>query len=157
MGPTESESLIGLIILLPAFFGRDVYETPVWEAIQLKHVAAGAYLLVQALMIMDCVVETMMKDAVASLRFYLPMIPMQALFLVGCKTESIGYLGDFFLYNLMFQVLFHLQYIHLTIEDLTGASEATSRFPGYDYILSTVPFAAHHVLNAFPELAGNFS
>lgn len=157
VGPTESESLIGLIILLPAFFGRDVYETPVFEGAQLKHVAAGAYLLVQALMIMDCVVETLMKDAAASLRFYLPMVPMQALFLVGCKTDSLGYLGDFAFYNLMFQVLFHLQYIHLTIEDLTGSSEASSRFPGYDYILSTVPFAVHHLLNAFPELGGSFS
>ena len=27
VGPTESETLIGLIILLPAFFGREVYET----------------------------------------------------------------------------------------------------------------------------------
>jgi hypothetical protein len=108
VGPTESETLIGLIILLPAFFGRDVYETEFLNGVQLKYLAGWAYLLVQALMIMDCVVETLMKDPKASLRYYLPMIPMQALFLIGCRSDSLGFLGDFAFYNLMFQILFHL-------------------------------------------------
>lgn len=79
IGPTESESLIGFIILLPAFFGRDIYESQVSElfgGIQAKHLAAAAYLVVQILMIMDCVVEALYCDAKESLRMYLPMIPM---------------------------------------------------------------------------------
>ena len=108
-------------------------------------------------MIMDCVVETLMKDPKASLRYYLPMIPMQALFLIGTRPDSLGFLGDFAFYNLMFQIFFHLQYILLTIEDLTGADEASSRFPGFDYILSTVPFVVFHAAKAFPELFGGMN
>ena len=49
VGPTESETLIGLIILLPVFFGRDVYEITISDSfggIQGKHIAAGAYIIV---------------------------------------------------------------------------------------------------------------
>jgi phosphatidylglycerophosphate synthase len=48
VGPTESESLIGFIILLPVCLGRDVYETVIFleYGIQAKHLAAAAYFLV---------------------------------------------------------------------------------------------------------------
>lgn len=154
VGPTESETLIGLIILLPAVFGRDVYEQMVSAeyGIQMKHIAAGAYLIVQSLMIMDCIVESLINNAKASLRMYLPAIPIQALFIVGCTNASLAYLGNYGLYNLMFQAIFNLQYILLTVEDLTGVSKSQSRFPGFDYLLITFPFAFYHITSAMPAL-----
>lgn len=101
---------------------------------------------------MDCVVESVMKKPGDSLRYYLPMIPMQVLFLIGLSTYSLEFLGNYALYNLLFQVLFHLQLILLTIEDLTGATQGESRFPGYDYLLVTVPFALQHLTDTFPSL-----
>jgi hypothetical protein len=103
-------------------------------------------------MILDCVVEALACDAMACLRMYAPMIPLQALFLIGCSENSLAYLGNYGLYNLIFQVFFHLQYILLTVEDLTGAKKHSSRFPGYDYLLMTLPFAFHHTTKAFPGL-----
>jgi hypothetical protein len=61
------------------------------------------------MMILDCVAESVYRNPRESLRQYLPMIPMQVLFMIGCSKEiSLGYLGEFGLYNLMFQVFFHL-------------------------------------------------
>ena len=37
---------------------------------------------------------------------------------------------------------------------MTGADETSSRFPGYDYILSTVPFAVFHASKALPNIFG---
>jgi hypothetical protein len=83
---------------------------------------------------------------------YAPMILLQVLFVIGCTSESLNFLGNYGFYNLMFQVFFHLQYILLSVEDLTGASKNSSRFPGYDYILMTIPFAFHHATKAIPIL-----
>ena len=104
IGPTESETLLGFIILFPAVFGSQVYETFLSEqyGIQGKHVAATAYLVVQSLMILDCLVESVYRNPKESLRQYLPMIPMQILFLIGCSSESLSYLREYGLYNLMF-------------------------------------------------------
>jgi prepilin signal peptidase PulO-like enzyme (type II secretory pathway) len=33
---------------------------------------------------------------------YLPMIPLQVLFFIGCSSDSLGFLGEYGLYNLMF-------------------------------------------------------
>ncbi len=52
----------------------------------------------------------------------------------------------------MFQVFFHLQYIFLTVEDLTGANQKNSRFPGFDYLVVTIPFAFHHISQTFYPL-----
>jgi hypothetical protein len=104
IGPTESETLIGFIILFPAVFGTQIYESVLSEqyGIQGKHVAASVYLLVQALMILDCVVESIYRNPKESIRMYLPMIPMQVLFLIGVSSDSLGFLGEYGLYNLMF-------------------------------------------------------
>ncbi|TNV81174.1 hypothetical protein FGO68_gene4925 [Halteria grandinella] len=152
VGPTESETLIGLITLLPAAFGKDVYEQIVFASygIQVKHIAASAYLIVQFLLIMDCVVEALWNNASACARMYAPMVPLQALFFIGCTQSSLNYLGNYGFYNLMFQTFFHLQYILLTVEDLTGASKSASRFPGFDYLLVTLPFAFHHLTQPIP-------
>lgn len=40
----------------------------------------------------------------------------------------------------------------LLVEDLTGSPHASSRFPGFDYLLMTVPYGVHHVLAAWPKL-----
>ena len=103
-------------------------------------------------MIMDCLVESIMKNAKDSLRYYLPMIPLQVLFLVGCSKSSLHFLGNFGLYNLMFQALFHLQYILLSVEDLTAIDTTNSRFPGYDYLVTTLPFAVQLLSEVFPSL-----
>jgi len=106
-------------------------------------------------MIMDCLVESVYKNPKESLRMYLPMLPMQGLLFIGCSsTFSLGYFGNYGLYNLMFQVYFHLQFILLCIEDLTGSSKGSSRFPGFDYLLVTIPFAYHHLTSAVPQLLG---
>jgi len=109
-------------------------------------------LIVQSLMILDCLLESIYRNPRESIRMYIPMIPMQILFLIGCSNDSLGFLGEYGLYNLMFQVFFHLQYILLTVEDLTGSSHEKSRFPGFDYLWITLPFAVHHLVNAFPIL-----
>ena len=92
VGPTESETLIGLIILLPAFFGNQVFETIIYEEIQGKHIAAGAYLIVQALLIYDCIAESLIKNAKESFRYYMPMIPLQVLFFIGCTSSSLNFM-----------------------------------------------------------------
>lgn len=103
-GPTESESLIGLLILIPAVFGNNVYETVVSDVygIQGKHIGCGAYLIVQILLVMDCTIEAIYTNPKESFRMYLPMIPMQILFLIGTKKSSLNFLGEYGLYNLMF-------------------------------------------------------
>ena len=97
-------------------------------------------------MILDCVVETLVKNPVDSLRYYLPMIPIQTLFLIGCSHHSLCFLGNFGLYNLMFQIFLHLQYMLLLIIDLTGVTLDQARFPGFEHMLVTIPFALYHLM-----------
>lgn len=118
----------------------------------MKHIACSAYLIVQVLLVMDCVVEALWKDISACARMYAPMVPLQLLFVLGCQESSLNFLGNYGFYNLLFQTFFHLQYILLTVEDLTGATKGESRFPGFDYLLVTLPFDFHHLTKFFPAL-----